>query len=733
MFSSYTYTDISSGFFEAAQERFKGYESRMVYKTFDMERPPSSQGFVEGSYDLILASNVLHATDKLEEMMVHVRQLLKPGGYLICLELTSNDTMRVGLPMGSLPGWWVGADNGRPWGPTVTLPQWDTLLRKSGFGGIDTSTPLLHELHVSVVFAAQAVDDRISLLRTSLASLNALPPTDAPRLVVLGGEGIATHRIADRITGLLAPRFNQIVRITSIDDLDLDVLPYSSTVLSLTELDEPIFKNMTPARLNALKTLWRQAGKILWITRGARAQEPLSSMMLGLGRAMTHEYPNMSLQVFDIDRFEDEEKTTQVLVEELLRLEILKKWQHDSQDAEDFLWSIEPEVCFEARSRMIPRLYKCESANERYNSARRAVMRKISVNESFLFVSEGNSYQFEQPSPLRTPVAAPMFGDTKTIQVSHFLGQTIRVGSLGKLMLCTGTDLSDGKQLLALSHSMESRPTVLTDWTLSFHNQDLDLPRILTAFAAYIIAIDILKLAPGGSTIVVHEPDEWVGSALAQQCQQFSIRVVVTTSLKSHGQGWLYIPDNLSRRLIKEALPDSISLYIDLSKSPGSVRVGRLIAKHITRACPKYSSRDFLGSTAELRSGTPPGQIAQVLRAAYNTAVELQSRTANPKVIDIQDVPGLAVEDMPLAVIDCSEPSAPISVNIQSIDSGMIFRPDKTYLLVGMSGQVGQSLAQWLVERGASFVVLTSRRPQVHPDFVKSLETRGATIKILPL
>lgn len=85
MFSSYTYTDISSGFFEAAQNRFQDFESRMVYKTFDMERSPISQGFIEGSYDVILASNVLHATDKLEEMMTHVRQLLKPGGYLVCL------------------------------------------------------------------------------------------------------------------------------------------------------------------------------------------------------------------------------------------------------------------------------------------------------------------------------------------------------------------------------------------------------------------------------------------------------------------------------------------------------------------------------------------------------------------------------------------------------------------------------------------------------------------------
>ncbi|KAJ8132306.1 hypothetical protein O1611_g1320 [Lasiodiplodia mahajangana] len=735
MFSSYTYTDISSGFFEAAQERFKEFENRMIYSTFDMERSPSSQGFVEGSYDLVLASNVLHATDKLEEMMTHARQLLKPGGYLIALELTSNDTMRVGLPMGSLPGWWVGTETGRPWGPTVTLSQWDSLLRKCGFGGVDTNTPLLHKLHVSTVFAAQAVDERVNMLRSPLRTINTLPPTDSPRLVVVGGEALTTHRIAEQVAGLLAPRFNEVVRVTSFESLDIDTLPYSSTVLSLTELDEPLFKDITPAKLDALKTLWRQAGKILWVTQGARGKEPLSSMMLGLGRAMVHEYPNISLQILDLDKLDDEDRVAQLFATELLRLEVLKKWEYEAQGEIDLLWSIEPEVCFEGGARLIPRLYKCEQANERYNSARRTVTRKVNPQESpVLFVNEGSSYELQHPSPLRLPDALPVLAEARTIQISHFMLQAIGIGSSGKFMLCAGTDRATGEKLLALSHSMESQPTVLADWTMPLPLEDANPASLLAAIAARVTASSILQLTSSKGAVVVHEPSALIGTALAQQAQQSSIEIVITTSVKGcTPKGWLYIPDNLPRRLVKKALPASTALFIDLSQALNSIKAGQLIGECLPKSCATYDTHNLYGTTTEIRSGFSPSELLETFKSACIAGSDNWSNLGEVPVIQLQDIPGLSVLEMPLTVVDCSSLNTAVLANIQQIDSGVIFRAEKTYFLVGMSGQVGQSLCQWMVEHGARYVVLASRSPKVHPEFIKSMEEVGATIKVLSL
>lgn len=57
MFYSYTYTDISAGFFVQAKERFKNIQS-MEYSVLDISQDPAEQGFELGSYDLIIATNV---------------------------------------------------------------------------------------------------------------------------------------------------------------------------------------------------------------------------------------------------------------------------------------------------------------------------------------------------------------------------------------------------------------------------------------------------------------------------------------------------------------------------------------------------------------------------------------------------------------------------------------------------------------------------------------------------
>ncbi|XWW93079.1 hypothetical protein V2A60_001007 [Cordyceps javanica] len=733
MFSSYTYTDISSGFFEAAQSRFKDYESRMIYKTFDMERDPTDQGFASNSYDVIIASNVLHATDKLEQMMTNVRKLLRPGGFLLCLELTSNDAMRVGLPMGALPGWWVGAENGRPWGPTVTPVNWDSLLRKCGFGGIDTTTPLHHGLDMCTVFAAQAIDDRIALLRSPLASISALPPTDAPRLVIVGGQSLFSHRVAENIAGMLKGRFEQVIRIASLEHIDLDALPYLSTVLSLVELDEPTFKNLNESKLEALKIIWRQSAKVLWVTRGARADEPFCSMMLGLGRAVTNEYPHIALQIVDLDGFDNHDATSQLLASELLRLEMLKAWRSEAQSEAEFLWSLEPEVCFEGSTRLIPRLYACESANRRYNSGRRLVAENSSLSENVLLVANGEYYELQKPSPLRISNMTDR-EDTTSLELNHFLLQTIAIGSLGKLMLCSGIERPSGKPVFALSQSTETHPTVWNDWIVTLDMMGKDVSQFMMTVASHLTAIGILKLASKGGTLVVHEPSHDVMTALKKHACQYLVQVVVTSSVKDDVKhGSIHIPVNLSRRVIQKNLPFSVLTFVNLSTSAAGAAAGELIKDCMPSLCVCYTLGDIYGTTASLNSEASVREIAETFASACSAAAESELGSAQISTISMQDIAGHAVPRSPLTVVDCSDHRESVITNVQAIDAGVILRPDKTYLLVGMTSQVGQSLCQWMVEHGARFVVMTSRNPNVDPKFIGFMSSLGATVNVSSL
>lgn len=91
----------------------------MNFKVLDIEKDIEMQGFAEGSFDIIIASLVLHATRDLGQMLRNVRRLLKPGGYLLLLEIAENDQMRFGLLFGDLQGRWLGYDDGRALSPCI--------------------------------------------------------------------------------------------------------------------------------------------------------------------------------------------------------------------------------------------------------------------------------------------------------------------------------------------------------------------------------------------------------------------------------------------------------------------------------------------------------------------------------------------------------------------------------------------------------------------------------------
>jgi hypothetical protein len=75
---TYTFTDISSGFFEAAADDFKTWESFLEYKIVNIEQDIAKQGVSLGIYDVVVANNVLHATSSISACLQNCKALLKP-------------------------------------------------------------------------------------------------------------------------------------------------------------------------------------------------------------------------------------------------------------------------------------------------------------------------------------------------------------------------------------------------------------------------------------------------------------------------------------------------------------------------------------------------------------------------------------------------------------------------------------------------------------------------------
>ncbi|MEH1793155.1 beta-ketoacyl synthase N-terminal-like domain-containing protein [Nostoc sp.] len=85
--TNYTFTDIGSGFLTQAEQKFSDYPF-VEYRLLDIDKSPIEQGFEKYSFDVIIASNVLHATRNIDQTLHHVRSLLAPGGFLLVWEIT---------------------------------------------------------------------------------------------------------------------------------------------------------------------------------------------------------------------------------------------------------------------------------------------------------------------------------------------------------------------------------------------------------------------------------------------------------------------------------------------------------------------------------------------------------------------------------------------------------------------------------------------------------------------
>ncbi|MDF0732205.1 SDR family oxidoreductase [Pseudomonas entomophila] len=83
----YCFTDISPLFSRRAQEKFGAFDF-VEYQQFDLHKPAAEQGFSDGHYDLIVAANVIHATQHIGDTLGNLRPLLKPGGALLMREIT---------------------------------------------------------------------------------------------------------------------------------------------------------------------------------------------------------------------------------------------------------------------------------------------------------------------------------------------------------------------------------------------------------------------------------------------------------------------------------------------------------------------------------------------------------------------------------------------------------------------------------------------------------------------
>ncbi|MES4905600.1 MULTISPECIES: beta-ketoacyl synthase N-terminal-like domain-containing protein [unclassified Streptomyces] len=130
----YLYTDLGSSFVQYGAQEYRrhGY---VEFKQLDIERPPLDQGFEAGSVDLVIASNVLHATRNLDRTLAHAKSLMRPNGLLALFEITRLHELLT-IAFGLLEGWWAFEDERLPGSPLLSVPMWRRAMERNGFRGM---------------------------------------------------------------------------------------------------------------------------------------------------------------------------------------------------------------------------------------------------------------------------------------------------------------------------------------------------------------------------------------------------------------------------------------------------------------------------------------------------------------------------------------------------------------------------------------------------------------------
>ena len=98
----------------------------------DLERAPAEQGWAPGSYHVVVAANVLHATRDLDRTLAHVRGLLAPGGLLVAYEATEHLPW-FDVTTGLIEGWQRFDDHWRVDHPLLAPARWREALGAHGF------------------------------------------------------------------------------------------------------------------------------------------------------------------------------------------------------------------------------------------------------------------------------------------------------------------------------------------------------------------------------------------------------------------------------------------------------------------------------------------------------------------------------------------------------------------------------------------------------------------------
>lgn len=270
LYSKYTLACASSAHFASLKKRFKDQQN-IEYRVLDISKDPAEQGFENDEYDLIVATNVIHGTESLNESLTNVRKLLAPNGKFLLQELHTPSKW-INYVLGLFEDWWHGEQDGRVDEPYVTPARWESELQRAGFAGLDTVVLDSEEPY------------QLNAIMVAKPEMANLKPTNKAVTILSEGNGPSADALSRQLQN----------RGYAVDRRQLgEELPKSQDIISLLDDGSPFFETPDELRFKEFQRILANLGEsgLLWVTRPSQmhCNNPRYSQVIGAARSIRNE------------------------------------------------------------------------------------------------------------------------------------------------------------------------------------------------------------------------------------------------------------------------------------------------------------------------------------------------------------------------------------------------------------------------------------------------------------
>ncbi|KAF7595519.1 hypothetical protein BBP40_005855 [Aspergillus hancockii] len=700
LFSNYTFTDISSGFFEKAREKLKCWTPFMTYARLNIEEDPLSQGFSEDSYDLIIATNVLHATRFMGDTLANVHKLLKPTGKLVLNEIT-NSLLRVHMIVGSLEGWWLGAADSRKWGPTLTEDEWHDVLKRSGFTGLD----------IAMRDFESERDRMYSIMVSSASAPEILSPPAENLIVVPKAPGDAVTALSTALTRKLKQGGADVTVVTIGDILAIERINNKSC-LALLECDEekPFLPEIGTEAWEALQKLILQSADITWVSRGGTnsSEAPFANLMSGMARSIRAENPQVAFTTLDLDY--NATMSSERIVDLIVKI-FSTGGQSKNNSRPDWEYAVR-----DGRA-LVQRILPEKAMNDLITTSNlppKAKMAPFKQPGRPLTLSVGTLGRLDTLQFVDDPsTEEPLAKNEVEIEVKgiglNFKDIMVSMGQLQEPALgleCSGTISRAGSAVQTLRPGDRVMTWRLGAFSNFLRNPETMVQKIpddmnfVTAASlpmvystAYYGLYHAARLLPG-ETILIHGAAGGVGQAAIILAQHIGAEIFATVSSEEK----------------KALLTEKYGIAEDHIFNSRDTQ----FAQGVMRMTNNRGVDVVLNSLA----GEPLRQSWHCI-AWFGRFVEMGQKDIGKHVGKI------VLEPAENDLVPCLPAKA----------APYKFKSDATYVLAGGSGGLGRFIGRWMVKQGAKHVVFLSRSGERKPEMretVEMLRKQGAKVAAYP-